>query len=62
MDRTGKILWQCPMAYAVHATRLRNGHTLIACFESRVIVEVDKSGKELRRMPLSGRPFTVRRY
>lgn len=62
MDGAGRILWECPLASAVHATRLKNGHTLVACFEGRVLVEVDRSGKEVGRVALPGRPFTVRRY
>jgi hypothetical protein len=62
MNAAGKIVWECAMTSAVYATRLHNGHTLIACFEGRALVEVDRAGKEVGRQALPGRPFTVRRY
>lgn len=62
VDVSGRVVWDCNMASAVFATRLRNGHTLVACFEGRALVEVDRHGKEVRRQALAGRPFTVRRY
>ena len=62
IDTDGKILWECTLPSAVFATRLRNGNTLVACFEGKCLIEVDKSGKEVSKQTLHGRPFTVRRY
>jgi len=62
VDATGKIVWECNQPNPVFATRLRNGNTLIACFEGRSVVEVDRAGMEIAKFPLQGRPFTVRRY
>jgi hypothetical protein len=59
---TGTVVWECSLPNCVFATRLRNGHTLIAGFEQRTLVEVDREGKELTKIPLQGRPFTIRRY
>jgi hypothetical protein len=55
-------VWECTQSSAVFATRLRNGHTLISCFEGRCLVEVDRTGKEVAKQTLQGRPFAVRRY
>lgn len=62
VDLTGSIVWQCSQASPVFATRLRNGNTLISCFEGRSVVEVDRQGKEISKLTLQGRPFVVRRY
>jgi len=62
IDTTGKILWECSLPHAVFATRLRNGNTLVSCFEGRTLVEVDRAGKEIGKLTLEGRPFTIRRY
>jgi HEAT repeat protein len=62
VDAKGAIVWQCNQASPVFATRLRNGNTLIACFENKSVVEVDRDGKEVGKLTLQGRPFTVRRY
>jgi hypothetical protein len=61
-DATGKVLWECSVPEAVFATRLRNGNTLVSSFNGRCLVEVDRLGKEVARLTLSGRPFTIRRY
>jgi hypothetical protein len=62
IDTSGKILWECSLPHAVFATRLRNGNTLVACFEGRALVEVDRAGREVGKLTLEGRPFTIRRY
>src|SRR5262249_48331108 len=62
LDAAGKIVWENNQASPVFATRLRNGNTLIACFEARALVEVTREGKEVNKQTLLGRPFTVRRY
>jgi hypothetical protein len=62
IDATGKIRWECDAPAPSSATRLRNGHTLIACFEDRCVLEVDRAGKEVSKQPLHGRPFVVRRH
>jgi hypothetical protein len=62
IDASGKVVWECTLPSAVFATRLRNGNTLVSCFEGRCLVEVDRAGKEVGRQALQGRPFAVRRY
>jgi hypothetical protein len=62
IDGNGKIVWECSQPNCVFATRLRNGHTLISCFEQRLLVEVDRAGKEVAKHQVGGRPFTIRRY
>jgi hypothetical protein len=62
IDGKGKIQWSCDCANAVFASRLRNGNTLVSNFENRILVEFDRSGKEVGRTQLSGRPFVFKRY
>lgn len=62
IDQSGKIRWEYSVRAPMSATRLRNGHTLIACHEDRCILEVDRAGKEINKQLLQGRPFTARRY
>jgi hypothetical protein len=62
IDSTGKIHWEHTIRQPMSATRLRNGHTLIACFEDRCIVEVDRAGKEVNKQLLQGKPFAIRRH
>lgn len=62
IDASGKIRWEYTVRTPMSATRLRNGHTLIACFEDRCMVEVDRGGKEINKQPLAGRPYVARRH
>ncbi|HTU20365.1 MAG TPA: HEAT repeat domain-containing protein [Gemmataceae bacterium] len=62
IDGSGKIRWEHRVHTPMSATRLRNGHTLIACFEDRCVIEVDRAGKEINKQPLSGHPYAVMRY
>jgi hypothetical protein len=62
VDGKGKIEWECSIPSPVFATRLRNGNTLVASFDGRCIIEVNRAGKEVRKQTLQGRPFAVRRY
>jgi hypothetical protein len=62
IDAAGTIHWECTVATPTSATRLRNGHTLIASFDDRCVIEVDRAGKEVSKQTLGGRPFVVRRH
>lgn len=62
IDNTGKLHWEHSIRSPMSATRLRNGHTLIASSEERCVVEVDRAGKEINKQPLQGRPFVVQRH
>lgn len=62
IDSTGAIVWESSQPWAVSATRLPNGHTLVASFEARCLIELDREGKAVNRTKLPGRPFTARRY
>jgi hypothetical protein len=62
LDQAGKIHWQCTVNSPMSATRLPNGHTLIASFEQRCVIEVDRSSKEVSRQTLQGRPYVIARY
>jgi hypothetical protein len=62
VDTSGKIRWQYSVRTPMSATRLRNGHTLIACYEDRCVIEVDRAGQEINKQSLSGRPYALQRY
>ena len=62
IDAAGQVVWSVLQPNCVFATRLRNGNTLISNFEQRTLVEVDRGGKEVGKLTLQGRAFTVRRY
>jgi hypothetical protein len=61
IDPAGKIQWEQTIRTPMSATRLRNGNTLIACYEDRSVIEVDRAGKEINKHLLQGRPFAVGR-
>jgi hypothetical protein len=60
IDSAGKIHWDCKIARPMAATRLRNGHTLIASLGDHCVLEVDRTGKEVNKLILRGRPVMVR--
>jgi hypothetical protein len=62
LDGAGKIVWECTQQSPVFATRLRNGNTLISCFEGRWLIEINREGREVGKQSLEGRPFAARRY
>ena len=51
-DFKGKILWELPVQQAFKVQRLRNGNTFVA--GRQMLVEVDRTGKELYRIPRFG--------
>ena len=61
LDNQGKKTWECSVTGASHATRLPNGHTLVASMMNRRIVEVDREGKTVKETVTDGRPWKVRR-
>lgn len=62
VDRTGKVIREWDVPSPVSVLRLRNGHTLVASFEGRSVVELDREGKEIWKCTLEGRPFHALRY
>ncbi len=62
VDAAGKVFWECNVQSPASATRLRNGHVLVASTEGRAVFEFDRSGKEVAKIPTQGRPFRARRY
>jgi len=62
IDNDGRIHWEGNVNNVVFATRLRNGNTLGCDFEGRQVVELDRTGKQIKQQTLTGRPFAVRRY
>lgn len=45
VDTEGKVHWQAPAAGLTTATRLTNGHTLVASMELKMVSELDRTGK-----------------
>ena len=62
VDGVGKVFWECSVTSPAWATRLRNGHTLVASTDANCMVEFDRAGKEVWKKPTQGRPVRVRRY
>jgi hypothetical protein len=58
-DDRGRRAWECSVPYAICATRLPNGNTLVCSSEGRRVVEVDRSGKEVWDHRTVGRPWHV---
>jgi HEAT repeats len=59
VDASGKILWECRVKDACHATRLPNGNTLVASMIQKKVLEVDSAGKVIRQHDTEGRPWRV---
>jgi HEAT repeat protein len=59
LDPAGKAIWEFTMPGACHATRLANGHTLVASTTRMKLVEVDRAGKIVRETRTEGRPWNV---
>jgi hypothetical protein len=57
-DLKGNILWQAnslaPGGYPVNAQRLANGNTFIACANNGLLVEVDRAGKTVFSVNVTG--------
>ncbi|HEY7158152.1 MAG TPA: HEAT repeat domain-containing protein [Gemmataceae bacterium] len=59
-DRSGKIVWRIQMGRPLCALRLPNGNTLVSS-QDMVLVEYDRSGKEVSRRAAPGHPCQIRR-
>jgi hypothetical protein len=59
-DRSGKIVWQIQMGRPLCALRLPSGNTLVSS-QDMVLVEYDRSGKEVARHMAQGHPCQIRR-
>lgn len=55
----GETAWELDSFKVPSAARLPNGHTLVCIASEQRIVEVDRSGKEVRAMKLKTRPWHV---
>jgi len=62
MGRDGRIDKEWNVSNPVSVSRLRNGNTLVATFEGRRVVEIDRAGKEVWQATTQGRPFAAVRY
>ena len=62
IDAAGKECWKCDAPHPSCTIRLRNGHTLVACFRDCAAIEYDHNGKEVRKQTTPGFPISARRY
>jgi HEAT repeats/PQQ-like domain len=61
LDKTGKVIWECPFANANSVIRLANGNILACSYPGRSVAEIDRSGKMVWQMPLEGGPLRASR-
>jgi hypothetical protein len=59
-DRSGKAVWEVKLGRPLCALRLTGGHTLVSS-QDMVLVEFDRSGKEIARHNAPGHPCQIRR-
>lgn len=59
-NRSGNVVWEIKMGRPLCALRLPNGHTLVSS-QDMVLVEFDRTGKEVARRDVSGHPCQIRR-
>ena len=59
IDGSGKVLWECRVKDACHATRLPNGNTLVASMLQKKVLEIDGAGKVIHEHETEGRPWRV---
>jgi hypothetical protein len=59
-DPSGKVVWQVNTSRPLCAVRLPSGNTLVSTQEM-VLVEFDRSGKEIGRREAQGHPCQIRR-
>ena len=53
----GKRVWEAGAHRPTSAIRLTNGHTLISCRDAQLVVELDRTGKEVWRYKSTGYPW-----
>jgi hypothetical protein len=59
-DRSGKVIWQVKLGRPLCALRLPGGHTLVSS-QDMVLIEFDRSGKEIAHRDAPGHPCQIRR-
>ncbi|HTU89251.1 MAG TPA: HEAT repeat domain-containing protein [Gemmataceae bacterium] len=57
-NRSGKVVWEVQMGRPLCALRLPSGHTLVSS-QDMVLVEFDRSGKEIARRAALGHPCQI---
>jgi HEAT repeat protein len=57
----GNRVWEATAHRPTSALRLSNGHTLVACRDAQLVVELDRSGKEVWRYKSTGYPWRAYR-
>jgi hypothetical protein len=45
LDAAGKMVWECKVQRASYAVRRPDGHTLVCCYDTQRLTDVDRAGK-----------------
>jgi hypothetical protein len=61
VNPSGQVVWELPVRNPGHATRLRNGNTLVASIGGQFVAEFSRDRKEVWKAATTGRPFHVYR-
>ncbi|MGE3808776.1 MAG: PQQ-binding-like beta-propeller repeat protein [Gemmataceae bacterium] len=61
IDAEGRVLWEVKVDTPSSATRLANGHTLVASAEGRRVIEFDRTGRKVWEQTTRGKPHFVSR-
>ncbi len=56
-DDKGKVVWEADVASPISASRLPNGNVLVASSVGACVVELNREGKEVRKLSLEGHPL-----
>jgi hypothetical protein len=59
-DRAGKVVWEIKLGRPLCALRLPGGHTLVST-QDMVLIEFDRTGKEIVRRDAPGHPCQIHR-
>ena len=59
MTLDGKEVWSAAVLFPTSVRRLPNGNVVVASMNYRRVVELDRTGKEVKRIPVDGTPWCV---
>jgi HEAT repeat protein len=62
LDTKGNILWECSVTSPMSAVRMPGGNVLVSCWDSPAVIEIDRAGKEVWKLPLPACGGRARRY
>jgi hypothetical protein len=56
-DDKGKVVWEADVTSPISASRMPNGNVLVASSNGACVVELNREGKEVRKLTLEGHPL-----